>query len=572
MTELPTMPTLPTLDDRTFADFANDARAMIPSLAPGWTDHNPTDPGIILLELFAWLAEIVLYRIDRVPDRSYRTFLRLLRGEVPTAPDGSALPLGDAIRTTIAELRERYRAVTTDDFEYLALHRWPALPPAIALGVPGMIRRAHCIAEHNPATLPLAWKTKAPPEGQGHFTLVVVPDCLAASKRDLLAFDPGRRYALELDGKASYVDCGNDPSLAITASLTLSAWIFPRNLSHGRQGILCKSASGEFELYVEPDGTLGFRHADGVDGGATTAQVPVGQWTHVAAVRDGTALTLYLDGKLAGSATLARPAVATTAHVVIGRLSSGTGFFDGFLRDVCVWKGVRSAVDLGGDLQHTPTVPSDPHAQATLIACWRADAIAAPVLPNGPAVIPDAATPQGAATRPRDGTPNAVLWRDVLRPLVMQPPLHDGLFALLDEWRLLTTRVDVIDQRPLRVKVSASLYLRPDGVATDVKAAATLALDTFLDPLRGWQGTGWPFGRPIFVSDLNAALDGLPGVDFVEGVAVDIVNDVDPSRQPRPTDEAGVAIGVRLQPNELPVLDQVDFKVFQRRGVQWLPA
>lgn len=563
---------LPTLDDRTFADFASNARAMIPSLAPGWTDHNPTDPGITLVELFAWLADIVMYRIDRIPDRSYRTFLQLLRGDLPVAPDGSPLALADAIRTTIAELRERDRAVTTDDVEYLALHRWPASAPAIAMGVPGALRRVSCIAGHSPATLPLAWQTKAPPEGQGHFTVVVVPDCLAASRSSLPAFDPARRYALELDGKAGYVDCGNDPSLAITSALTLSAWIFPRDLSSGRQGILCKAASGEFELHVEPDGTLGFRHADGVDGGASTARVPVGRWTHVAAVRDGTSLTLHLDGKPAGTATLAKSATATDAHVVIGRLSDSTGFFNGFIRDACVWRGVRTAVELGGDLQRVPAAVTDPPSAATLVACWRLDAVAAPLVPGGPVVTPDTATPPGAATRPRDGAPTGATWRDVLRPLEMQSPLHDGLVAMLEERRLLTTRIDVIDQRPLRLKVSAKLYLRPDGVASDVRAAATLALDRFLDPLCGWRGDGWPFGRPIYVSDLDAALDGRAGVDFVDSVAVAIVNDGDPSRQPAPTDETGALIGVRLQPNELPVLDSTDLQIFQRRGLQWLPA
>jgi hypothetical protein len=563
---------LPTLDDRTFADFTSNARALIPSLAPGWTDHNPTDPGITLLELFAWLADIVMYRIDRVPDRSYRTFLQLLRGQLPTAPDGSPLPLSDAIRTTIAELRQRDRAVTADDVEYLALHRWPASARAIAMGVPGTLRRASCIAGQSPATLPLAWQTQAPPEGQGHFTVIVVPDCLVASRSSLPAFDPARRYALELDGMAGYVDCGNDPSLAITSDLTLSAWIFPRDLSSGRQGILCKAASGEFELYVEPDGTLGFRHADGADGGASTAKVAVGRWTHVAAVRNGTTLALYLDGKPAGTATLAKSASATTTNVVIGRLSDGTGFFNGFLRDACVWSGARAAVDLGGDLQRAPVIVNDPQSAVQLIACWRLDAVAASVVPNGPVVTPDAATPPGAATRPRDGTPTGASWRDVLRPLEMQPPLHDGLAALLEERRLLTTHIDVIDQRPLRLKVSAKLYLRPDGVASDVSAAATLALDRFLDPLRGWRGDGWPFGRPIYVPDLSAALDGLAGVDFVDGIAVAIVNDGDPSRQPGPTDETGAPIGVRLQPSELPVLDSADLQIFQRRGVQWLPA
>lgn len=563
---------LPTLDDRTFADFANDARAMIPSLAPDWTDHNPTDPGIILVELFAWLADIVMYRIDQVPDRSYRTFLQLLRGSVPTAPDGSALPLADAIRTTIAELRERDRAVTTDDVEYLVLDRWPESSQAVAMGVPGTVRRASCIAGQSPATLPLAWQTKAPPEGQGHFTVVLVPDCLAASKSDLPSFDPARRYALELDGQAGYIDCGNDPSLAITSALTLSAWVFPRDLSSGRQGILCKQAQGEFELYLEPDGALGFRHADGTDGGASTAKVPVGQWTHVAAVRDGTSLLLYLDGKPAGAATLAQSATATDAHVVIGRLSGGSGYFDGFIRDACIWSGARTAVDLGGDMQHAPVVVDDPWSSATLVAAWCLDAIAAPVVPGGPVVTPDLVTPADAVARPRDGTPIGAAWRDVVRPLEMAPALHDGLFALLDERRLLTEHIDVIEQRPLRVKVSAILYLLPDGNPSDVRTAATTALDRFLDPLVGWPGDGWPFGRPIFDSDLNAPLEGLAGVDFVEGLAVAIVNDTDPSRQPPPTDDTGAPIGVRVQPDELPVLDSVELQVFERKGVQWLPA
>lgn len=563
---------LPTLDVRTFAEFSSDARALIPSLAPGWTDHNPTDPGIILVELFAWLADIVSYRIDRVPDRSYRTFLELLRGEVPVAPDGSALPIAEAIRTTIAELRERDRAVTTDDFEYLALHRWPALAPAIAMGVPGTLRRAACIAGQTPATLPRAWQVKSPPEAQGQFTVIAVPDCLAASKQDLPAFDPGRRYALELDGAAGYVDCGNDASLAITSNLTLSAWIFPRDLSSGRQGILCKQASGEFELYLEPDGALGFRHANGSDGGTTSARVPVGRWTHVAAVRDRTALMLYLDGKLAGVAVLARPATATQAHVVIGRLSGGGGFFNGFLRDVCVWNGPRTAVELGGDRQRAPAVGDDSLSTAKRVACWRLDAIAAPLVQGGPAVTPDLMTPLDALTRPRDGTPSGATWRNVLRPLEMLAPLRDGLIAMYEERRLLTTGVHVIEQRPLRVKVSASLYLRSDGVAADVRAAAAIALDRFLDPLRGWQGDGWPFSRPIFVSDLNAVLESLAGVDFVESIAVAIVGDTDPDRQPPPTNPAGAPIGVRLQPSELPVLDSVELQIFQRKGIQWLPV
>src|SRR4051794_14351850 len=50
----------PTLDDRTYAQLVAEATARIPAVAPGWTDHNATDPGMTLLELFAWLSEALV--------------------------------------------------------------------------------------------------------------------------------------------------------------------------------------------------------------------------------------------------------------------------------------------------------------------------------------------------------------------------------------------------------------------------------------------------------------------------------------------------------------------------------
>ncbi len=68
---------LPTLDRLTFDELVSEARSSLPALAPGWTDYNAHDPGITLIELFAWLAEGSSYRLDTIPDESYRAFLRL---------------------------------------------------------------------------------------------------------------------------------------------------------------------------------------------------------------------------------------------------------------------------------------------------------------------------------------------------------------------------------------------------------------------------------------------------------------------------------------------------------------
>ena len=43
----------PNLDDRTFDDIFDEARSRIPRYTPEWTNHNDSDPGITLLQLFA---------------------------------------------------------------------------------------------------------------------------------------------------------------------------------------------------------------------------------------------------------------------------------------------------------------------------------------------------------------------------------------------------------------------------------------------------------------------------------------------------------------------------------------
>ena len=68
----------PNLDDRKWQDIVDEARALIPEYAPEWTDHNPSDLGITLIELFAWLVEGMIYRLNRVPEKNFIEFLNLL--------------------------------------------------------------------------------------------------------------------------------------------------------------------------------------------------------------------------------------------------------------------------------------------------------------------------------------------------------------------------------------------------------------------------------------------------------------------------------------------------------------
>ena len=70
---------LPNLDDRTYEQLREEALDVIKrNLDTDWNDLSPGDPGIVLMELFAYLTEQLLYRVNRLPRKLYIAFLRLL--------------------------------------------------------------------------------------------------------------------------------------------------------------------------------------------------------------------------------------------------------------------------------------------------------------------------------------------------------------------------------------------------------------------------------------------------------------------------------------------------------------
>lgn len=115
---------IPELDDRNYSDLVAEAISMIPRYAPSWSNHNPSDPGITLVELLAYFTEMLIYRLDRVGRDNKVNFLRLLLGL-----DGAdwkqlkQLSLEDVeklIQETVVGLKQPQRAVTCEDYEYLA--------------------------------------------------------------------------------------------------------------------------------------------------------------------------------------------------------------------------------------------------------------------------------------------------------------------------------------------------------------------------------------------------------------------------------------------------------------------
>lgn len=162
---------IPVLDDRRFADLVDEARSLIPTYAPAWTNHNPSDPGITLIEMFAHISEMLMYRLDRVTTANVVAFLNLLDGGSRGAGDfeGQSEALAAEIRETILALRTLARAVSLGDFELLALEADPA----------GRVERARAVARRN-LVIDLAR------DKPGHVSVIVLPAAGAEAQLDTL--------------------------------------------------------------------------------------------------------------------------------------------------------------------------------------------------------------------------------------------------------------------------------------------------------------------------------------------------------------------------------------------------
>jgi hypothetical protein len=162
---------LPQLDDRTWKDLVEESRALIPGLSPEWTNFNASDPGITLVELFAYLTETLLYRLNRISDPSRHAFLALIngpgwRGHGDLAAD---------TRSTLESLRRCRLAVTARDYETLAM---------TANEQPGaeQVARAHCLTRRNLEAGGAAARSDMP----GHVSVLIVPATRTKPSDELL--------------------------------------------------------------------------------------------------------------------------------------------------------------------------------------------------------------------------------------------------------------------------------------------------------------------------------------------------------------------------------------------------
>ena len=404
---------VPSLDDRLFDDLTAEVRALIPRNFPAWTDHNLSDPGITLLELFAFLAEAAFYQLDQIPERTLERF-----GELAGATRLPGEPVGAFLRRAVEAMAAINRAITPADTELVVASGVFAVDPPLSAQLAAATPAAMLAPLPGPVTL------AGSAAGDVALSIAVAPVLRAG---DLIRLDD-RGAAADLTELATVVTVAVSAS---SAAVTLSA-------------------------------PLRYGHAAGI------------------------ALTRMAEPAPASQATLARDAPAGASVVVLEPAAQLRG--SGVLR---IGTGVGALYVL-----------------ATGIA--RAEVIAQVIA--------------AANVFPADQVVKVLLVPGADGPAPVTPPaVTQAVFELLRDRSPITSRIQVVDPRYVPVRVDATVVrdfaslLRKDVVQQNAQAA----IQTFLSPLRGGDdGTGWPFGRSVYRSELYQVLQDTTGVDHVQALLI----------------------------------------------------
>lgn len=243
------------LDDRRFQDLVSEARLRINRACPEWTEHNVSDPGITLIELFAWMTEMTIYRLNRVPDKLHVKLLELLgiKLDGPTAartdlrfrlsaPPAEPLLIA-AGSTEVATLR-----TATDESIVFQVDEDFTVPPIVPAGY--VLHRGGQFTDVGVA------KGVARPQGANQMAFGKPP---AVGDALYLGFeDPLGRLVVEVDMEASQARGAGvnpeDPPLRWEVSQADGSWAEAEVLDDLTGGF--NYGSGTVELQLPPESAL----------------------------------------------------------------------------------------------------------------------------------------------------------------------------------------------------------------------------------------------------------------------------------------------------------------------------
>lgn len=626
----------PKLDDRTFQQLVDEAKKRIPHYIKEWTDHNVSDPGVTLIELFAWMTETTLYRMNRVPDLHYVKFMEMfgitLKPPVPanvpvtfwlSAPKENTIiiPAGTEVASTQTETESAIvfttdeaftvyppeldtvlSAVATPDgkskrytdpqnmrrlsagfdgFEVfssppqvgdalyfgfttdLSHHilrfdmEWdaaggagidPTLPPIVWEGSTGDAenRWLPCDMEFDTTKgmnsngrfqihLPDMGKTKLKDKNL-YWVRVRIKEISSAEKRDGM-----RPYQVSPRLRKLAATTWGGTVTATHAQTMSNEFLGQSDGSTGQRftlqatPLLARKPEERLTIQVEGEGAQEWTEVkDFADSDADnhhyTLDSVTGELRFGPAIRqpDGT-IKLYGAIPPRGSNIIFKqyrcgggdegnvePAILNTLMTSIPYVARVSNLEP-------AWGGL-DAETLEDAMVRTPKLLR--HRERAVTATDFEDlALETPGVSIGRVKCLQPLPSESGRVAPGQVyvlvVPRVRMPGGYLEPAVLEPAERDieRLTTYLDERRLLTTRLYIRAPAYYWAAAKVQLRARPDMDQAIVENDVLTRLYKFLNPLTGGpQGTGWPFGRQLYLSDVYQCLQGLPNVQFIRGV------------------------------------------------------
>lgn len=464
------------IDRRRFADLVDEATAIIRARCPDWTDLSPGDPGVTLLEAYAWLTETMLYRLNRLPARLHLELLQLL-GVAPLpvaaaetllrfARSGEDLPALDwpaGLRVSDPEgkvvfstCRPLTLAAGATAAEVPAVHAEPVEGELLGVGT-GEAGRSFTL-RRGPLPRPLAvaetlrigveWQEGALPETARTISL---------DGRVFLLWDevPGFRPGLP------------------------------------RRAFIADRAAGRIS-FAPLSGVIRTGEAAGFEIPARGAEIRA--WYLAGGGRAGNVAALTLT-------QLRQPVPGLS----VTNPSRATGGEDAETPAAFVLRG-SEAVRMP-ESAITATDFEQVALAAGGVARASAEAESALWCFGRPGVVEVRVVPQ-AQPDPESGA-----LTDAMLAAHRQEPLRARIEALLDARRPIGVRVAVRWAKCRSIAVEARIAASPSEDLKALEQRVTRRLNALLSPLGGW-----PFGKAVRISDIYEAILSEPGVRYAEGV------------------------------------------------------
>lgn len=533
---------LPNLDDRRWADLVDEGLSLIPLYGPEWTNYNPSDPGITLLELLAAVAEKEIYRVNRITGRSREKFLELVDG-VPAAPVAAQAVLGISLAggapsiqipagttyhfgpsslafRTLADLTVVQGTLTPYSGDALYFGFTDPLPPGVTISL---------YAQGFDHSARIHWEYF---NGQGWWSSLHVTQ----SNGGFLQFDAPPSMRLTQPGKTTtplyYVRArqqnGSVPTFqsaalnAVASEQAEASGMIALGAGTGApwQTLTVPNApvlTRDFNLQTDEGGIVKWTRRNSLDADSPSDSVfLLNPQSGIVSFGDGRRgrvppngapiSALYLRTAAAEGSMAAGAIASGTGNLTVTAVTAAAGAAGEETLDQAIARAVTNreaplrAVTLADYEALAKTTPGTSLARVTALAnrhpqfdCVNAfGVVTVLVVPNlpGPAPRPDAA-------------------------------LRTRVATYLNDRRLIGTRVEVAGPTYLEVAVQSTVQSCPGQNPATLKTAIVAAINALFDPLTGGpNGSGWPFGRDIYRAEVMQTIVATPGVDHLVSLAL----------------------------------------------------